>query len=616
MLQDGDSGFLGLDMRRDPAVVKEGYYTIGEHVECEDGTVKTRPGNIVVPWGDTYQYDSHILQRPVERHEDIVDVIRFSNTADQREYLLIATLTEANLCLPGATAKEIAYPPAYAPAEDARLIQAYDKVFLLGGDNKRPLYWDGDPTNDFIFADTGDLGTYSGGLTGGFERFPNTRIGCYHKNRLWIKGEDPNQVYPSDILSPTDFYVGNEFYVNQGDSDEIRALVPYTENRIICFKSNSIYSLDSLTGTLDNAEINLVSNNFGIVADRSAQVLGPSIIWLDRRGVMMAMLEYDQRLTPDSVPLSEPIDPIIRRINWAYAHRAVSAVHNERYYLAVPLDDNTKNSAVLIYNLKNQAWESVDTYTPSNAADVGDAYDDSFGPQSMSVIAVDGRNTLITTTLTGCVALYRYNRGKPDRMAESTSDLPTWMSVESTGGTVANTKIITTDRAVTSVVQTRGYLAGDMSTKRGAHVDLTVDTFNPKLSIELVSAGPGEGKALLTDKTRDRTKRRDYASSATTSAINNANNEHTNPYLDDYSIHPYNTRASETGSEYPEFYFGDGSTIYDVYVNQMQEFHERFRAYKRCRAPRIKITNTQGTASLKSVFVKEYDRKHKHRREV
>ena len=38
-----------------------------------------------------------------------------------------------------------------------------------------------------------------------------------------------------------------------------------------------------------------------------------------------------------------------------------------RYYLAVPLDDSEANNAVLVYNFINKAWESVDTY-PVNAS--------------------------------------------------------------------------------------------------------------------------------------------------------------------------------------------------------------------------------------------------------
>lgn len=614
MVQDGDSRFIGLDMRRDPASVAEGYYTIGEHVSCDDGTVKTRNGNIVVPWGDTYQYTQPYTLRPVERHEGIIDAIRFADTVSLRDYIMLATATEAVLCLPGTTALTIAYPVNYTAVDGARLIQAYDKVFLFNGKNARPLVWDGDKTSSFVFADSADATVTD--LGGSFSKPPKTTVACYHKNRIWAKGDDANQVFPSDILDYTSFYVGNEFYVNQGDSDTIKALVPYTNDRIIAFKNNSIYSLDNLTGDLSSASISLISNNIGIVSDRSAQVLGPNMIWLDRRGVMMAQLVQEQRLTPDTIPLSEPIEPIIRRINWGYAHKAVSIIHNDRYMLSVPLDDNTSNSAVLIYNFKNQAWESIDPYTPANAADVGDSYNDSFAPQQMVTVEFGGKQILVTTTLAGCLALYRANEGKADRMCESTTDLAQWLVDEGTVGSASNNKIITTTFNFDSIVQTRGYLGGDPTAKKGFHIDLTIDTFNPSFDLDMVSAGPGESESILTNKTRDRTKRRDYANSATTTAIDNASNEHTNPYLDDYSIHLYSSLNSQTSSAYPQFYFGNGSTVDDVYLFRPQEFNERFRVYKRARAPRVKLTNSEGSLTLKSVSIKEYTRNRNHRREV
>jgi len=61
------------------------------------------------------------------------------------------------------------------------------------------------------------------------------------------------------------------------------------------------------------------------------------------------------------LPLSEPINSIISRINRNYAQNAVAAYYNNRYYIAVPLDGSVYNNALLVYNLLNQGWESVDT---------------------------------------------------------------------------------------------------------------------------------------------------------------------------------------------------------------------------------------------------------------
>jgi hypothetical protein len=58
--------------------------------------------------------------------------------------------------------------------------------------------------------------------------------------------------------------------------------------------------------------------------------------------------------------MSEPINPIMGRINKAYAANAVGVYHDNRYYLAVPLDSSTVNNAIIVFNLLNNGWESLD----------------------------------------------------------------------------------------------------------------------------------------------------------------------------------------------------------------------------------------------------------------
>jgi hypothetical protein len=59
--------------------------------------------------------------------------------------------------------------------------------------------------------------------------------------------------------------------------------------------------------------------------------------------------------------MSKPIQKTIERINKDYSDKAVSAYYDNRYYLAVPLDDSITNNAILVFNFLNAQWESVDT---------------------------------------------------------------------------------------------------------------------------------------------------------------------------------------------------------------------------------------------------------------
>jgi hypothetical protein len=58
--------------------------------------------------------------------------------------------------------------------------------------------------------------------------------------------------------------------------------------------------------------------------------------------------------------MSEAINPLIQRINPDYIANCVATYHDNRYYIAVPLDTSTENNAIFIYNFLNQGWESLD----------------------------------------------------------------------------------------------------------------------------------------------------------------------------------------------------------------------------------------------------------------
>jgi len=71
-------------------------------------------------------------------------------------------------------------------------------------------------------------------------------------------------------------------------------------------------------------------------------------------------------LRGQDVPLSSSIQGTISRINKDHADKAVSAYFDNRYYIAVPLDDSTTNNALLVYNFLNQQWESLDSINDSD----------------------------------------------------------------------------------------------------------------------------------------------------------------------------------------------------------------------------------------------------------
>jgi hypothetical protein len=96
------------------------------------------------------------------------------------------------------------------------------------------------------------------------------------------------------------------------------------------------------------------------VARKSIAPVGNQVLFLSDNGVYAAAFGDLYNLRGAGIPLSEPIQSTINRINRDYAQNAVATYLGNRYYLAVPLDDSTTNNAVLVYNFLNQGWESID----------------------------------------------------------------------------------------------------------------------------------------------------------------------------------------------------------------------------------------------------------------
>jgi hypothetical protein len=88
---------------------------------------------------------------------------------------------------------------------------------------------------------------------------------------------------------------------------------------------------------------------------------GDTIYWLSDSGVYGASFVEGYDLRGLEMPLSEAIQPWIDRINKEYMDNSVGVYHDNRYYLFVPMDDSTQNDYVLVYNIINGGWESVDS---------------------------------------------------------------------------------------------------------------------------------------------------------------------------------------------------------------------------------------------------------------
>jgi len=211
----------------------------------------------------------------------------------------------------------------------------------------------------------------------GFTHMPAPPWATYHQRRLWMpfnysmtgtsgsptitSRNVSDELIASDILDQNTYdQIKNQFKMASGSSDYIVGLQAFAEDVLVVFARNSIHLIRGVGGDLDNASVQEVTREVGAVARKSIMQIGNQILFLSDNGVYSVGFENLYNLRGASVPMSEPINPIMGRINKTYAANSVGVYHDNRYYLAVPLDSSTVNNAIIVFNLLNNGWESLD----------------------------------------------------------------------------------------------------------------------------------------------------------------------------------------------------------------------------------------------------------------
>jgi hypothetical protein len=232
---------------------------------------------------------------------------------------------------------------------------------------KPPMYWTGDILTGFAKAPGGvpaEGPTYRKMRSVGWATYANGRL---------VLPDDRDQVMLSDILSP-DLYdpFWASFRANQGSNDYIVAVHPWVEGSFLVFMRNSIWlatvnqfaSTDGGSFAVDSpvSKLELLTDEIGCSARRSIATAGQYIYFLSDAGVYRLDARLDLKLRGDTKPLSDAIADQIARIPSDGAENAVGLWHDNRYWLAAPVDGADLNNALFIYSALNEQWETIDSY--------------------------------------------------------------------------------------------------------------------------------------------------------------------------------------------------------------------------------------------------------------
>jgi hypothetical protein len=214
----------------------------------------------------------------------------------------------------------------------------------------------------------------------GFTKMPAPPWGVYHQRRLIVpfqyttSGSSGSETITArnikDELLFSDIFDGdtydilqNDFKVTAGIADYLQTVHPFTEDAAIAFNRHSVHLITGLSGELTDLQIKEITREAGCAARKSVVSIGNQVFFLSDNGVYATEFGDLYNLRGAGLPLSAPVNSLIQRINSSYAYKAVAVYHDNRYWLAVPLDSSTVNNAILVYNLLNKGWESVDVVT-------------------------------------------------------------------------------------------------------------------------------------------------------------------------------------------------------------------------------------------------------------
>jgi len=229
-----------------------------------------------------------------------------------------------------------------------------------------------------FFAEVSDLTShkieYMGRLPagGGYIHMPASEYGVFHNDRMVLPFTHNDAATPvsRDILDEVLFSQAEQPGVYdpifgksrliQGGDDKVMGIFSFTEDKLLVFMRDSIYSFTSTT-SLKNMVKTLLTQELGLVARKSVVQVGNQLLFLSDNGVYGLSFQDLYNLRGNDRPLSEPIQGTIDTINKAASHKSVAVYFDNRYYIAVPTGNSQLLNTILIFNFLNGQWESVDT---------------------------------------------------------------------------------------------------------------------------------------------------------------------------------------------------------------------------------------------------------------
>lgn len=445
-----DGAFLGVDCRRTEDLTESapgpGMVVDAVNMRFSNGEAETRNGAFdPVPHNMTEAgtiYGAGVHAEP-----------------DGRERLVRAAAGSTVHCADGAGPYSVLLPAGVTITGRVRFVQSLTTLFCLRGPSADPLIWRGDRFARWVAVDQ-ELDPARPEF---IRSLPRCAWAVPMADRLFVP-VSRNEIAWSDLLDPNRYDLSeNTVRLSQGEDDSIVYAAPYQGNRLVVFKTRSIWFLGGVGGDMSGISLDRLPGQIGCVSLDTVTAVGGELFWLGNDGLYSLGQTVQGELRGVPTPLSEPVAPWFRRVNWAAASGACATLAGRLFYLAVPMDGSSHNNAVLVYDVVSQRWQGMDTY----------------GTEAILALVTSWMFGQITAFLVTATRVTALGHGDVDRE----------------GGT---------ERPIISELTTRGYMAGDARDKRVTGLALSYAALDATVSLDLVTDGVREVTPVMAGSHPDR----------------------------------------------------------------------------------------------------------------
>ena len=371
-----------------------------------------------------------------------------------------------------------------------------------------------------------------------YDVLPNADTGLFINNLLLV----PTAYQPSSVdnyatinggeYSKTDFVVAtnyldyihfsflNEFRINQGGSDEIVDLFKFgsssTSGQVVVLKDKSWAILSGITSDLSGITLDVRSTEYGASGPRCWAVVGSNAYFLSPTYGVMVIRQTDLGIMLSvNVPLSAPIQKTIDAIDWTQASTFRMSHWDNKLYLAVTVKNVGR--VILVYDFKasvhlgNNVWESgvmTQGWTPM---DTGSA----LSVLEFHRLTLNGEDRHFFLDTNGYVNLMEES-DYGDQVVGTGPQGLAWAEIY-------------------TYALSRAYGASVQGLPRPTETGLSLATFNPCYTIQVVFAGVNNVATLAQNVTRSNTTY-DRPFSAQPWHTTNVNDDWGTPWREDYSV--------------------------------------------------------------------------------